>query len=108
METKLSIKQRILISNLLQPIVSSAAKRKIINDFMMDLSLTVEEIKTTEYMERQIGNGISFMYKASLDPMKSFSFNEIILDCLKKIFLKLDEEEKIDADTLPLFEMFTK
>jgi hypothetical protein len=108
METKLSIKHRILISNLLQPIVSSAAKRKIISDCIMDLSLTVEEIKTTEYMERQIGNGISFMYKASLDPMKSFSFNEIILDCLKKIFLKLDEEEKIDADTLPLFEMFTK
>lgn len=106
MEANLSIKQRILLNGILAPLESSAAKRKIINDLMSDLSLSVEEIKATQYEEKQIGTGMSFVYKPAADPMKSISFNDVVCDCLKIKFQALDKQEKIDANLLPLFEMF--
>ncbi len=108
MENKLSIKQRITLISVLQPISSSAAKRKIINDAIMELSLSTEEIKESKYVENFIGKDLSYVYDSSKDPMKSFNFNEVVLDCLKKAFDNMDQNEQIDGDKLPLFEIFTK
>ncbi len=108
METKLSIKQRILLIGILAPMESSHAKREIIKNAIKDLALSVEEIQATNYQETQIGQSMSFTYKTPFDPMKIIAFNSVILEMLAKAFKALDKEEKLNADTDPLFEIFVQ
>ena len=107
METKLTIKQRITLANLLGPTAMSAAKRKIINDQLNDLALTAEEIKESGYTEKISPDGrMSFAYHPAQDPMKTIVFGEVVCECLSKKLEDLDKQEKIDGDLFPLWEMF--
>jgi hypothetical protein len=106
METKLTIKQRISLIGILSPVASSAAKRKLINDAIGELSLSAEEIKATTYKETLVGQGMTYVYNPQNDPIKSFNFNEVILDSLSARFGELNKMEAIDGDMFPLYEMF--
>ena len=106
MEKKFTIKQRITLANLLGPVATSAAKRKIINDTLNDLSLSESEIKDSGYTEKVENNRLSFGYHPAQDPMKEFNFGEVVCECLSKELDKLDKQEKLDGDLFSLWKMF--
>jgi hypothetical protein len=111
METKLTIRQRINVINLLSPVASSAAKRKIINDAIGELSLSVEEIKQAQYHEETVVGpqgqpSLSYRYQPAGDPMKLLKFDEVVVEILRKIFLELDKQEKLNGELFPLYELF--
>ena len=109
MEACLTIKQRMNLIALLQPMAASAAKRKIINGTINDLSLSEEEIKESGYTEEILPNGaLSFKYHPGQDPKKTVSFGESVCEGLSKKFVELDTQEKIDGDLFPLWEIFVK
>jgi len=107
MEATLTIKQRLSLIALLQPMSSSAAKRQILNDMINALSLSENEIKDSGYSETILpAGGMTFIYHPAQDPMKKISFGEVVVELLSKKLSKLDKDEKIDGDLFPLYKIF--
>jgi hypothetical protein len=104
---KLSIKERIKVSELLADQVGSRATVKLIRTAVEDLSLSEEEIKETGFLEIPSEKGGSSLgWNPQKDPMKDVVFGETVLKKIQEKLKYLDASENLNADQAALFDKF--
>lgn len=104
---KLSIKERIKVSELLADQVGSATTMKLIREARENLSLSEEEIKIVGYIEVPNPNGGTSMgWDSQKDPIKDIQFGDTVLNKLKSKLKRLDESEQLTDDQALLYEKF--
>jgi len=109
MEIQLTISDRLVLIGLLDNVASSRAKRKIIEDKIHELSLSVEEVAISNYHESTIDNKLNFSYQSDKDPMKKIDFDDIVLiPIIVNLLEDLDKKEQITKLHTRLCAIFLK
>lgn len=104
MDAKLTLSDRLILLDIL-PQTGTYITMKILREFKEQLSFSEEELKNYEIKLEEDG-------KVSWNPIhmtetKDFSIGDTMHSIIKTAFKKLDDEEKLRAEHLELYEMFT-
>lgn len=102
---KLSIKERMKVSEILQEKVGDRATLKLIRTALEDMSLSDEEIKTVGYVQVQMPNGtVGMSWNDKADPMKECVFGETVNNIIIETMKRLDAAKALKMDQVSLFD----
>ena len=104
---KLSIEERMKVSEILQEKVGDRATLKLIRKAMEDMSLSDEEIKAVGYVQVAMPNGMVGMnWKKESDPMKDCVLGETVSNILIETLKRLDGAKTLRQDQISLADKF--
>jgi hypothetical protein len=104
---KLSIEERMKVSEILQEKVGDRATLKLIREAMEALSLSEEEIKAVGYIQVPMPNGMFGMnWNKEADPMKDISFGDTVSLTIIETLKRLDNAKALKQDQVSLFDKF--
>jgi len=97
----LSIKERLVLSMIMEPQAGRYDALKLVRRFREDLSFSEAEIKEVD-LQSADGQG----FKWSKEVSKDIPINEVVQNIIKKQFEKLDREERLQEGHLDIFTKF--
>ena len=100
---QLSIKERLVLSMIMEPQAGRYDALKLVRKFREDLSFSETEIKNIN-LKSEDGQGFKWDNKEGTD--KDVPINEVVQNIIKKQFEKLDREERLQEDHMPIYEKF--
>ena len=104
---KLSIKERMKVSEILQEKAGDRATLKLINKAMEDMSLSDEEVKAIGYVQVPMPNGgIGMSWNDKADPMKECVFGDTVNNIIVETLKRLDAAKNLKQDQVSLFDKF--
>jgi len=101
----LSIKERLVLSMIMEQQAGRFDALKLIRKFREDLSFSEEEIKEINLRSE---DGVGFRWDTDKEVQKDIPINEVVQDMIKKQFQKLDREERLMEDHLDIYGKFVK
>lgn len=107
-KVKLSIGERIKLSEQIGAEQSSYARLKMISVFRESLSLSEDEQMNVGFTETMAPNGMMHSHWAhpEKDPMKKFEIGEILTEIICTKLKGLNDTNKLTNDVIPLYESF--
>lgn len=107
MKVRLSIQNRMKLSELVAPEADSVARLKMFRDFQGELSLSEEEQKLVGLTaEQKEGKMLVYLAHPEKDPMKEFKIGEIITETICLKLSDLESNKALPADLLDLYLVF--
>jgi hypothetical protein len=104
---KLSIDERMRVSEILQEKAGDRATLKLIRKAMEDLSLSDEEIKSAGYVQVPMPNGrVGMSWEKENDPMKDCIFGETVTSIIVETLKRLDNAKALNMDQASIYDKF--
>jgi len=103
MKTKLSVRERLSLSQIF-PQKDNLITMRIVNDLVNRLTIDADEAQQLGMKQK----GQNIVWDTTKEKDKEFEFNDVELDIIKDSLKKLDEQKKVEATHVDLFDKFTK
>ena len=99
----LNIKERLVLSMIMEPQAGRFDALKLIRKFREELSFSEEEIKK---IDLRIDEGKGYKWDPERSIEKDIPVGDVVLNMIKNQFLKLEREERLFEDHLDIYSRF--
>lgn len=100
---ELSVKERLVLSMILEPQAGRYDALKMLRKFREELSFSEDEIKAINLHPEE---GLGYKWEPKNEKPKDIEVNDVMLNIIKKQFQKLDKEERLHESHFDLYEKF--